>query len=85
MSRIWYSYVGEVSAANYLPIDLKPTCFEDSFNICAIYVRTNPNYGLPPMPFSSYLVRYIASAKATGLAQPVGMAVKKYIYTFPGL
>jgi len=89
MSRVWYSYVGatggEVTAANYLPIDLKPTCLEGSFNICAIYARTDPNYGLTPVPFSLNLIRYIAAAKATGLAQPIGMGVKKYIYTYPGL
>jgi len=90
MSRLWYSYVGapgsELSAGSYLPTELKPTCLEGSPNICAIYARTDPQrYGLNPVPFSLNLVRYIATAKATSLAQPVGIGVKKYLYTYPGL
>jgi hypothetical protein len=90
MSRRWYSYIGaaggELTAGNYLPTDLKPTCMEGSANICAIYALSDPpRYGLTPVPFSINLVRYIATAKATNLAQPVGIGVKKYIYTQPGL
>jgi hypothetical protein len=90
ITRRWYAYTGtpgsELSAGSYLPTDLKPTCFEGSPTICAIYARSDPQrYGLTPGPLSMNLVRYIATAKATSLAQPVGIGVKKYIYTYPGL
>jgi hypothetical protein len=88
MSRIWYSYVGptggELTAGNYLPTDVKPSCLQGSSNICAIYARTDPQrYGVTPIPFSLNLIRYIANAKSTTLAQPLGLTVKKYLYTQP--
>jgi len=90
MSRTWYSYLGpvggEVTAGNYLPADVKPTCLQGSATICAIYARTDVSrYGVTPVPFSANLIRYIANAKATTLAQPLGLGVKKYLYTHPGL
>jgi len=90
MSRTWYSYIGapggELNSANYLVTALSPTCLEGSPNICAVYGRSEPqNYGSTPAPFRDNMISYIATAKATGLSQPIGMGVQKYVYTHPGL
>ena len=89
MSRTWYSYIGapggELNSANYQLTDVSPTCLEGSSNICAVYGRSIPeNYGSNPAPFRANLIRYIATAKATSLSQPIGIGVQKYVYTYPG-
>ena len=89
MSRNWYAFFGpvggELNSTYYSQTSIKPTCFEGSPNVCVIYGRTEAPYGSHPVPLSRNLITYIANAKATSLAQPVGIGVRKYVYTLPGL
>lgn len=90
MSKAWFAYIGpvgsELDSSRYLLSTVKPTCFEGSANICAVYGTLQPEkYGLSPAPFSANLISYIPAAKITGSAQPTGIgSPKKYVYTFPG-
>jgi hypothetical protein len=88
MSRRWYAFFGpvggELNSTYYSQTSIKPTCFEGSPDVCSIYAKTNATYGNNPVPLSTNLITYIANAKATSLAQPIGIGVKKYVYTLPG-
>jgi len=91
MSRAWFAYTGpaggELRATNYTHSVRTPTCFEGTPNICAVYgVYAPERYGLAPAPFSTNLIAYIAGAKITTSAQPIGNGgTKKYVYTYPVL
>ena len=89
MSRNWYAFFGpvggELNSTYYSQTSIKPTCFEGSPNVCVIYARSDAQYGNNPVPLSTNLINYIANSKATSLAQPIGMGIKKYVYMFPGL
>jgi hypothetical protein len=89
MSRAWFAYVNgpgeERTPLNYIYSPVKPTCFEGSPNICAVYAEYDPTkYGIHPVPFDDEFLLYLAAAKATSNAQPIGLNVKKFIYTYPG-
>jgi len=88
MSRRWFSYVGpvggELSASNYIVTQVTPTCLQGSQNVCTVYAIYRPEpYGLSPVPFSTNINTYISDLKATGVAQPLGIGVKKYVYAYP--
>ena len=88
MSRRWFSYVGpiggELSAANYVLTQVLPTCLQGSQNVCTVYAIYQPQpYGLHPVPFGVNLNRYISDLKATGVAQPMMIGLKKYVYAYP--
>ena len=88
MSRSWFSYVGpiggELDATNYIASQITPTCFQGTPNICAIYGVYRPDpYSDHPITFSANINRYIANLKATGIAQPIGVGIKKYVYSYP--
>jgi hypothetical protein len=86
MTKAWFSYIGppggELQANNYYYSMVKPTCFQGTSSICAVYADYIPaTYGNHPSPFDNNLILYIAAAKATSYAQPINISFRKYVYT----
>lgn len=82
MARSWYVYnnTGDPQLPySFILSTQKPNCL-NGFVVCAIYA-TDGNPVLTSLSIN--IQNYVAAGLVTGIAQPQGSSIKKYVYMKP--